>query len=217
MKPLRIFHFVLAALLSLPGCGQKMADPDDGGIDGPEELEPPPANWDELNTSGAPTWLGIYVNDSASNAGTTHTLKLSYRNKTATYSCTIAGASKGETKGCTPTQSSTTTNSNEDQFYLAFADTNNSSDGLRFSSVKVTLGGVTYSKVEFDRAEDGEAALECHGCGSNGLNNCGSCWIDGNSSGGANCVEVRIPMDNDPTDSNIFGYDSERTTCINSL
>jgi hypothetical protein len=217
MKTPRFLSFVLAALISLPGCGQQMSDPDDNNIEGPEDPEPPPANWDELNTSGAPTWLGIYVNDSASNAGTTHTLKLAYRNKTATYSCTINGASKGETKGCTPSQSSTQTNNNEDQFYLSFADSSASSDGLRFSSVKVTLSGVTYTKDEFDRTEDGENNIECHGCGSGGIENCGSCWIDGNSSGGANCVEVRIPMDNDPTDSSIFTNDSERTACIKKL
>lgn len=216
MKTLRLSRLILAALLSFTGCGpQQMGDPDDGAIQGPEELEPPPANWTEINTTGAPTWLGIYVNDSASNAGTSHTLKLAYRNKTATYSCTINGANKGETKGCTPSQSSTETAGDEDKFFLAFNDSSQSSDGLRFSSVKVTLAGVTYTKDEFDRSENGETDLECHGCGSNGIDNCGSCWIDGNSSGGANCVEVRIPMNNDPGTSTV-GLSTHRTWCINS-
>lgn len=215
MTTLRVPHLILAALISLSGCGKP--DPDDGNVEGPEDPEPPPSNWTELHTSDVPTWLGIYVNNSASNAGTTHTLRLAYRNKTATYACTINGASKGETKGCTPSQSSTTTASDEDKFYLAFDDEDESSDGLRFSSVKVTLAGVTYSKDEFDRSENGETDLECHGCGSGGIDNCGSCWIDGNSSGGANCVEVRIPMDNNPGDSGGVGLDSERTWCIKSL
>jgi hypothetical protein len=158
---------------------------------GPEAA--PPANWSELSTTEAPTLLKLTAH-STSNSGTTDDITLAYRNKSATYSCTITDTiADGATVSCTPTQSSSTTNQDNDLFYVKYANQSNSfnyDDGLRITSVNASFSGAStsYSLEEF---EDPGAGLNCEGCDVWG-ENCNSCWIDGDGQG--DCLEMRSPM-----------------------
>lgn len=209
MNPRRLSTLVLSTLFVLSACGSAMSSADDGDPNAPDnDPGSPPANWSKLYTTDTPTWIGIYVQNNSSSA-TGSTLKLSYINKSGTYSCTINGATNAQTTGCTPSLTSTYTTTGEDKFYLAFADDADSSDGLRFSGVKVTLNGTTYSKDTFDLYDDADKDdLSCTSCNL-AYDNCGSCWIDGDANG---CVEAKIPMNNSP------GTDpGSNTQCSRSL
>lgn len=190
-------------VLLTAGCG---ADPNldlDPPSSQPEELVPP-RNWSYLNTTAVPTRLAVTANSNKS-SGTTNDITLAYRNKTATYSCTItASISDGGTQSCVPSQSSdeTSPSAQGDWFYIKYADktnSQNSSDGLLITSITVTISGTAYQLSSFNKgAETVYGAFSCTGCG--GIfndENCNSCWIDGDDHNG--CLELKTDMNADST------------------
>jgi len=67
------------------------------------------------------------------------------------------------------------------------------SDGLRYSTVRITIDGTSYAVNEFspDSTVDGEFTGQ--GCDAWGL--CGSCWLDG--AGHGKCVSVKLSAQHD--------------------
>jgi len=156
-----------------------------------EQPPEPPANWNTPpNTSSAPTVLEVYANGAGSGSGTGASLKLTYVNKAGTYACTISGGvPSGTTRTCVPSKSSDSASSDYDRFYITFTNSSNS-DGLRYSTVRVTINGTSYAVNEFSPANATDGEFTCQGCDAWGL--CGSCWLDG--AGHGKCVSVELSM-----------------------
>lgn len=153
----------------------------------------PPANWTELSTTSAPTQLRMTAHGS-SNSGTTDDITLVYRNRTATYSCSITeDISDGEQVVCTPTQSSSETSLDYDLFYVKYTNTANTyeyDDGLRVTALTVTFSGAPVAYA-LDTYSYGGSGIKCEGCDIFN-DNCNSCWIDGDGQG--DCIELRGKM-----------------------
>ena len=205
LSPRCLSSFLLSALggllLLASGCGEDPNHDWDPMASQPDELVPP-RNWTYLDTTAAPTLLAVKANSNKS-SGTSNDITLSYRNKTATYSCTItASISDGGSQSCVPTQSSSETSPSPqgDWFYVKYADKTNSSnnsDGLLITALTVTTSGVAYELSSFSKgAETVYGAFSCTGCG--GIFNdedCNSCWIDGDDHNG--CLELKTDMSAD--------------------
>ncbi len=192
----RLFALFIPTLL-LPACDADEAenpdpDADVAPEDDFEEPAEPPSNWTKLNTSTAPTKLEVYANGAGAGSGTNASLEVKYINKAGTYGCTLSsGVPAGTTRTCVPSMLSTTASSDEDRFLVGFSNSNNSSDGLRYSTVRVTLNGTSYAVNEFKPDSSIVGDFDCQGCDVLGY--CGSCWLDG--AGHGKCLKVKLTMD----------------------
>ena len=89
LSPRCLSSFLLSALgglLLASGCGEDPNHDWDPMASQPDELVPP-RNWSYLDTTAAPTLLSS--KRTPTRAAASNDITLSYRNKTATYSCTI--------------------------------------------------------------------------------------------------------------------------------
>lgn len=205
LRVLSVLSVLLAACGSTSDQGENetpaaYADPDTlASEQGAEDdgASNPPANWSKLTTTSAPATLYLYASKS-SNAGTVSSFRLTYQNGSGTYTCDISDISNGKEKSCTPTQSSSTTGSGNDDFFVEFlprSDGSYSCDGLKVGSLSATINNVKYTNDVFNMRE---SSPDCEGC--NVLNkNCGTCWLDAYASGwnGSQCVKFKSPMNSE--------------------
>lgn len=143
---------------------------------------PPPAPPSNDDWS-SPTSLCVKANDS-DNAGTSNTrVVLGWLYANRRYKCEISGGIKdGEEKCCTPVYTTYTLVDG-----TQFGVKNESSDGLRVTSVKAIKGSSTWS---VGTVRDFDPDLECVGCFFG--TDCESCWLD--TDGHGDCRSITITM-----------------------
>jgi len=143
----------------------------------------PPAN--EAPSNAVPTQLGIEANGSNDGAGTSGTITLGYAIDQKYYECSIAGISKGETKYCNVTYTSTNYGASAGVEWFTVAMS--SGDGLLFTAIKAKdAAGATIRAegtfIDFTKAD-------CTNCFAG---SCGNCWLDADGHGG--CKKLTIAL-----------------------